>query len=80
MVTEFGYSPVGAGYIFDEDAYFGYTAPGDYGRDITEYLASKNIGWIAWSFSEDWQPALLTDETNYNPSAAGIFFKDQLNN
>lgn len=75
IVTEFGYGPAGGGYHFDKDNYSGT----DYGTDIIDYLDSKAISWIAWSFSASWLPKLLAD-TNYTPSDSGSFFKEKLSN
>lgn len=44
---------------------------------IDQYLAPRNIGWLAWNFSPEWPPCLLSN-WNYEPTVSGSFFKERL--
>jgi endoglucanase len=52
--------------------------PDDYGNQIIRYLESRGIGWMAWVFDPEWQPALLKSWDNYQLTGAGEFFKKAL--
>jgi len=52
--------------------------PDDYGNLIIRYLESRGIGWMAWVFDPEWQPALLKSWDNYQLTGAGEFFKKAL--
>jgi hypothetical protein len=47
---------------------------GNYGVDITHYLARKNASWVAWCFSPSWTPTLISD-WSYTPTASGTHFR-----
>ena len=71
MVTEFGFEITG------DKAEVKYKGLHRYRDDIIRYLEDKKISWVAWSFSNKWMPALLSDK-NGNPNEAGHFFRDKL--
>jgi endoglucanase len=70
IATEIGYMPPDA-----PGAHSPAIDTASYGSDITTYLASKGASWVAWCFHPDWGPQLLRD-WNYNPTAAGSYFRD----
>lgn len=52
---------------------------GNYGVDITHYLARKNASWVAWCFSPSWTPTLISD-WSYTPTASGAHFRAVMKN
>jgi endoglucanase len=46
-----------------------------YGTDITDYLAKKGASWVAWCFSPDWGPPLVSD-WDYTPTPSGAHFRE----
>ena len=52
--------------------------PNDYGNLITHYLEGRGIGWVAWVFDPEWQPALLQSWDHFELTGSGEFFKKAL--
>lgn len=52
--------------------------PNDYGNLITHYLEARGIGWVAWVFDPEWQPALLQSWDHFELTGSGEFFKKAL--
>jgi len=48
-----------------------------YGYQITKYLESRGIGWMAWVFDPEWGPAMLKS-WNYDLTTCGEFFKQAM--
>ncbi len=51
--------------------------PSHYGYQITKYLESRGIGWMAWVFDPEWGPPMLKS-WNYDLTPAGEFFKQAM--
>jgi len=49
-----------------------------YGRDLLAFSGRYGLGWIAWVWSETWQPALLDRWEGFRPTAYGRFVRDAL--
>jgi hypothetical protein len=47
---------------------------GNYGGEITYYLARKGASWVAWCFSPSWSPTLISD-WSFTPNDAGNHFR-----
>ena len=69
FVTEFGFTPPG-----EPGAGMPVAGDEEYGRAITDYLASRSISWAAWCFDPDWGPKLISD-WEYTPTRSGAFFR-----
>ena len=69
FVTEFGFTPPG-----EPGAGMPVAGDEEYGRAITDYLASRSISWAAWCFDPDWGPPLISD-WEYTPTRSGAFFR-----
>jgi endoglucanase len=69
VASEIGYMPPEA-----RGAHVPAIDTGNYGVDITHYLARKNASWVAWCFSPGWPPTLISD-WSYTPNAAGSHFR-----
>jgi endoglucanase len=70
IATEIGYMPPDA-----PGAHMPAIDTGNYGSEITHYLAGKGASWVAWCFSPSWTPTLISD-WSYTPNAAGTHFRD----
>jgi hypothetical protein len=77
IVTELAFENPADGGTFPESQYNDAGGTGVYRWDIFDYLESKGIGWIAWSFGPNWSPE-LTYDWNDNPTEQGQFWKDRL--
>jgi endoglucanase len=69
ITTEIGFMPPDA-----PGAHSPAIDTGNYGPDITQYLARKGASWVAWCFSPSWPPTLISDWT-FTPNAAGTHFR-----
>jgi len=49
--------------------------PNHYGYQVTKYLESRGIGWVAWVFDPEWGPPMLKSWDTYELTPAGEFFK-----
>jgi hypothetical protein len=47
-------------------------------KAIIDYLEAHHISWTVWSFSANWGPGLVTDNTTFEPSEEGVYFKSRL--
>lgn len=75
IATEIGFNNQDESYELTESAYNG---PGGlYRHAIVDYLESHQIGWVVWSFSHVWGPALLSD-SSFTPTEAGEYFRERL--
>jgi endoglucanase len=70
IATEIGYMPPDV-----PGAHVPAIDTGNYGSEITFYLARKGASWVAWCFSPSWTPTLISD-WSYTPNAAGTHFRD----
>lgn len=52
--------------------------PNHYGYQITKYLESRGIGWLAWVFDPEWGPPMLKSWNTYELTPAGEFFKQAM--
>jgi len=76
ILTEFGYeNAADADELIKEENYAG---EGRYRDDLMAYTAERGIGWVAWVFSADWGPRMLTDIDTYAPTEYGAFIRDRL--
>jgi hypothetical protein len=69
IATEIGYMPPDA-----PGAHVPAIDSGNYGVEISDYLARKGASWVAWCFSPGWPPTLISD-WSYTPNAAGSQFR-----
>jgi endoglucanase len=69
VATEIGYMPPDA-----PGAHSPAVDTGNYGPEITDYLARKGASWVAWCFSPSWTPTLISD-WSFTPNAAGTHFQ-----
>jgi hypothetical protein len=51
---------------------------GDYGTEITGYLESRGMSWIAWCFDPEWGPSLISSWDTYAPTDEGKYFSDAM--
>ena len=49
-----------------------------YHQALIDYLEVHHISWTAWSFSANWPPALLKDNSTFEPTESGAFFKSRM--
>jgi endoglucanase len=69
IATEIGYMPPDA-----RGAHVPAIDTGNYGPEITDYLARKGASWVAWCFSPGWPPTLIAD-WSYTANDAGNQFR-----
>ena len=50
----------------------------EYGAQITSYLESKGISWVAWCFDPEWGPTLISAWEPFELTDAGKFFSDEM--
>ena len=50
----------------------------EYGNEITSYLESKGISWIAWCFDAEWGPTMISSWDPFTLTDAGKFFSDAM--
>jgi len=50
----------------------------EYGSEITSYLESKGISWVAWCFDPEWGPTLISSWEPFELTDAGKFFSDEM--
>ncbi len=74
IVTEMAFENAADGGTFPESQYNDAGGTGVYRWEIFNYLESKGIGWIVWSFGPQWSPE-LTYDWNYNPTEQGQHWK-----
>jgi len=48
----------------------------EYGNEITGYLESKGISWIAWCFDPEWGPTMISSWDTFQLTDEGKFFSD----
>lgn len=68
VATEFGFS---ADYGSREEGI-------EYGTEITRYLESKGISWIAWCFDPEWGPTMISSWETFGLTDEGKFFTDAM--
>jgi hypothetical protein len=49
-----------------------------YATDITTYLESRGIGWIAWCFDREWGPSMISSWEPFVLTGEGKFFTDAM--
>jgi endoglucanase len=49
-----------------------------YGVEITSYLESKGIGWVAWCFDPEWHPSMISSWEPFELTEEGKFFSDAM--
>ena len=49
-----------------------------YHRYVIDYLEARHISWTVWSFSASWTTRLLKDNTTFEPSESGAYFKSRM--
>jgi len=49
-----------------------------YGAEITSYLESKGIGWIAWCFDPEWGPSMISNWHKFDLTDEGKLFSDAM--
>jgi aryl-phospho-beta-D-glucosidase BglC (GH1 family) len=47
-----------------------------YGNEITSYLESRGISWIAWCFDPEWGPTMISSWDTFGLTDEGKFFTD----
>ena len=52
----------------------------DYGRPLTDFCRTRNIGWTAWIWHDEWTPSMLTSFRTFDTTDFGDFVKFVLNN
>jgi len=67
FATEFGYDND----VSPDDDYDGRP----YHEVVIEYLEGHQMSWTTWIFDASWKPTLLLDNTTYQPSSAGEYFR-----
>jgi hypothetical protein len=50
----------------------------EYGGEITSYLESHGMSWVAWCFDPEWGPTMLQSWEPFKLTEAGQFFVDTL--
>ena len=50
---------------------------GSYGPQIIEFMAKRDISWVAWVFDPQWSPTMISD-WQFTPTEQGRFFKQQM--
>ncbi|MGA2219596.1 MAG: cellulase family glycosylhydrolase, partial [Terracidiphilus sp.] len=68
IATEIGFSEQ-YGSKADNDAY---------ANDITKYLDSKGISWIAWCFDPEWGPTMIKSWDTFELTESGKFFSGEM--
>ncbi len=51
----------------------------DYGRPLIDFCQTRNIGWTAWIWHDEWTPSMLTSFRTYETTDFGDFVKLVLN-
>jgi hypothetical protein len=49
-----------------------------YGAEITSYLDSKGIGWVARCFDPGWHPSMISSWEPFELTEEGKFFSDAM--
>jgi len=49
--------------------------PNHYAYQITQYLESRHISWIAWVYDPEWGPNMLKSWNGYELTEMGEYFK-----
>ena len=52
----------------------------DYGRPLVDFCRTRNIGWTAWIWHDEWTPSMLTSFRTFDTTDFGDFVKLVLNN
>jgi aryl-phospho-beta-D-glucosidase BglC (GH1 family) len=50
----------------------------EYGREITDYLESRGIGWVVWCFDAEWGPKMISSWDPFALTDEGKFFSDAM--